>query len=144
MPLIRLPTKKPSFYRRSNNPAILRFSKMRFLADESCDFNVIRALRKGGHDVLAIAEMSPAIEDSKVIKLALEEKRVLLTEDRDFGRLVHAHGERFHSVVFIRYSARFRKNLSWDIVRLAKLHGNKLAGCFVVVEPGRIRFSRPN
>jgi hypothetical protein len=29
---------------------------MRFLADESCDFAVVRALRAAGHDVLAVAE----------------------------------------------------------------------------------------
>lgn len=117
---------------------------MKFLADESCDFSVVRALRDAGHDVLAVAEISPASEDSKVIKLALEEKRVLLTEDKDFGQLVHAHGYEIHAVVFIRYPSRVRKHLSRDIVRLAKLHGRKLTGCFIVVEPGRIRFSRPN
>ena len=30
---------------------------MRFLADESCDFAVVRTLRSAGHDVLAIAEV---------------------------------------------------------------------------------------
>jgi hypothetical protein len=30
---------------------------MRFLADESCDFRVIRALRAAGHDVMAVIEM---------------------------------------------------------------------------------------
>ncbi len=116
---------------------------MKFLADEGCDFSVVRALRGAGHDVLAIVEISPASEDLEVIKMALEEKRVLLTEDKDFGQLVHAHGQKIHAVVFIRYPARVRKNLARDIVRLTKLHGRKLAGCFVVVEPGRIRFSRP-
>lgn len=116
---------------------------MRFLADESCDFSVIRALREAGHDVLAIVEISPASEDLEVVKLALQEKRILLTEDKDFGQLVYAHGQKIHSVVFIRYPARVRKSLARDIVRLAKLHGRKLAGCFVVVEPGRTRFSRP-
>jgi hypothetical protein len=32
---------------------------MRFLADESCDFAVVRALRSADHDVVAIAEVSP-------------------------------------------------------------------------------------
>ncbi|MBI3080243.1 MAG: DUF5615 family PIN-like protein, partial [candidate division NC10 bacterium] len=32
---------------------------MRFLADESCDFAVVRALRAAGHDVVAIAEVTP-------------------------------------------------------------------------------------
>ena len=33
---------------------------MLFLADESCDFAVVRALRGAGHDVLAVADVSPA------------------------------------------------------------------------------------
>jgi hypothetical protein len=32
---------------------------VRFLADESCDFAVVRALREAGHDVAAIAEEQP-------------------------------------------------------------------------------------
>jgi len=40
---------------------------MRFLADESCDFSVGRALRSSKHDVIAIAEVSPrALDDSPV------------------------------------------------------------------------------
>jgi predicted nuclease of predicted toxin-antitoxin system len=116
---------------------------MKFLADENCDFSVVRALRQAGHDVLAIAEEASAIEDSEVIKLSFSEKRILLTEDKDFGQLVHAYGQKAHAVVLVRYPVSLRKSLPRDIVRLAKLHGRKLTGCFVVVEPGRIRFSRP-
>ena len=43
---------------------------MRFLADESCDFAVVRALRQAGYDVLAVAEDSPGIEDEQVIVTA--------------------------------------------------------------------------
>jgi predicted nucleic acid-binding OB-fold protein len=31
---------------------------MHFLADESCDFGVVRALRAAGHDVKAVAEVA--------------------------------------------------------------------------------------
>ena len=41
---------------------------MRFLADESCDFSVVRALRSADHDVLAIAEVSPRDEDEDVME----------------------------------------------------------------------------
>ena len=116
---------------------------MRFLADESCDFGIVRALREAGHDVSAITEEASAIEDSEVIKLSFSEKRILLTEDKDFGQLVHAYGRKAHAVVLLRYPAQLRKNLARDIVRLTKLHGRRLTGCFVVVEPGRVRFSRP-
>jgi hypothetical protein len=63
---------------------------MRLLADESCDFQLVRALRDSGHDVLAVAEISPRAEDSAVVDLAVRDGRLLLTEDKDFGRIVFA------------------------------------------------------
>ena len=42
---------------------------MRFLADESCDFAVIRALRANGHDVIAVSEVTPRAEDFKASAL---------------------------------------------------------------------------
>jgi hypothetical protein len=41
---------------------------MRFLADESCDFRVVRALRASGHDVTAVVEVSPGADDEHVIE----------------------------------------------------------------------------
>jgi len=39
---------------------------MRFLADESCDFRVVRGLRAAGHDVTAVIEISPGASDEAV------------------------------------------------------------------------------
>ena len=66
---------------------------MRFLADESCDFAVVRALRATGHDVSAMVEISPGAEDEAVLAIARSEARVLLTEDKDFGKLAYADGQ---------------------------------------------------
>jgi len=115
---------------------------MRFLADESCDFGVVRALRDAGHDVLAVAELSPRAEDTRVVDLAVRERRILLTEDKDFGQLVHSSGRKTQGVILVRYPVQARGRLSEDVVRLAKRHGRKLTGCFVVIQPGRVRISR--
>lgn len=64
---------------------------MRFLADESCDFAVVKALREAGHDVAAVRDSSRGAADEVVINLAVRENRILLTEDKDFGQLVYAH-----------------------------------------------------
>ena len=61
---------------------------MNFVADESCAGPVIRALREAGHDVIAIAEVAKGATDDQVLARALDEKRVLITEDHDFGELV--------------------------------------------------------
>ena len=63
---------------------------MRFLADESCDFAVVRALRVAGFDVTSVRDVMPGAEDVEVIEIAVRESRILLTEDKDFGQLVFA------------------------------------------------------
>jgi len=62
---------------------------MRFLADESCDFSVVRALRSADHDVIVVAEVSPREEDDAVMERAVRGTRILVTEDKDFGQLVY-------------------------------------------------------
>lgn len=57
---------------------------MRFLADESCDFAVVRSLRDAGYDVLAIAEVLRGATDEEVADLPASQHRILNTEDKDF------------------------------------------------------------
>jgi len=115
--------------------------RLRFLADESFDFAVVRALRRAGFDVFCVSESTPRAEDSEVIGLALREGRILLTEDKDFGRLVYSHGQETLGVIFLRFPTFARKQISRDVVNLVKQQGEKLAGSFVTVQPGRIRIS---
>ena len=114
---------------------------MRFLADESCDFIVVRALRSAGHDVLSVADMARGAKDPIVLGLAREQARVLLTEDKDFGRLVYAAGQGSLGVVLFRFPARARGALEAAALRAVSRIGDRLTSSFVVVEPGRVRVS---
>lgn len=114
---------------------------MRFLADESCDFAVVRALRSAGHDVVAVRETNPGAPDEAVISLALQESRVLLTEDKDFGQLVFASATESPGVVLIRFPANARQAMVQTVVQLIEANAQKVVGRFVVVQPGRIRLS---
>lgn len=115
---------------------------MQFLADESCDFGVVRALRAAGHDVSAIVELAPGTSDEQVLAIAGTESRVLLTEDKDFGLLAFASGAQTAGVVLIRFPATARQRLGHTVVDLVATLGERLAAAFVVVEPGRARISR--
>jgi uncharacterized protein with PIN domain len=55
---------------------------MRFLADESCDFRVVRALRAVGHDVVAVSEVTPGADDATIVDKAVREQRIFLTGPR--------------------------------------------------------------
>jgi predicted nuclease of predicted toxin-antitoxin system len=112
---------------------------LRFLADESCDFSVVRALRAAGHDVVAVGEVAPRLEDTEVIERAVREERVLLTEDKDFGQLVYAGGHESSGVILIRFPSRARLTLAALVLETVQRHGERLAGSFVVLEPHRTR-----
>ena len=112
---------------------------MRFLADESCDFSVVRALRTVGHDVVAVTEFAQRTEDSEVIGWAVQQARVLLTEDKDFGQLVFAGARESTGVILIRFPSTARQILPSRALELIRQHGGQLAGSFVVLEPHRIR-----
>ncbi len=62
---------------------------LRFLADESCDFGVVRALRAQGYDVVAASEVTTRSVDRELIEQAYQENRILIAEDKDFGWLVY-------------------------------------------------------
>lgn len=113
---------------------------MRFLADESCDFRVVRALRAAGHDVMAVVEVAPGAEDDAVIELAVREDRIFITEDRDFGQLIYAAAQPAPGVILVRFSSIARAGLPAMLVEIVAQHGEKLGESFTVIQPGRIRF----
>jgi predicted nuclease of predicted toxin-antitoxin system len=114
---------------------------MQFLADESCDFRVVRALRAAGHDVVAVADIAPGASDDVVIEMAARDGRLLLTEDRDFGQLMYAAGKPAFGVILMRFPSTVRAALPGSVVAFVGEHGARLAGRFVVMEPGRVRIS---
>jgi len=112
---------------------------LKFLADESCDFAIVRELRSFGFDVIAVVEDMPGLEDQGVLKTASDLYRILLTEDKDFGEWVFAHKAATAGVVLIRYRSDSRSIMIKLMVELVKHHGDELIGKFTVLQPGRAR-----
>jgi len=115
---------------------------MKFLADESCDFCVVRKLRAGGHDVVSVSETLSGAADLEVLRFAVDEARILLTEDKDFGDWVFAHGEQIAGVVLLRFPASARTALGKNVDVLIREQGADLTNSFTVLEPGRARIRK--
>jgi predicted nuclease of predicted toxin-antitoxin system len=118
---------------------------VRFLADESCDFAVVTALRAARHDISAVVELEPGAEDAVVLALARSEGRILLPEDKDFGMLAYAGGHETAGVVLIRFPANARSSLGQAAAGepIAEFGDDVHDSGFAVIEPGRARLSRP-
>ncbi len=115
---------------------------LRFLADESCDFAVVRALRAKGYDVLAVSEFMQRSDDRDLVDLAYREGRILLTEDKDFGWLVFSEARRSSGVILLRFPGNARSALAQSVLQLVTNLGESLKGAFVVIRPGQTRVVR--
>ena len=76
---------------------------MKFLLDENAELRLARFLRELGHDVTSIVRDYPtSLPDEDVLALAQREGRILITNDRDFERLVLRQGRPHSGVIFFR------------------------------------------
>jgi predicted nuclease of predicted toxin-antitoxin system len=116
---------------------------VRFLADESCcDRSVVQALRAAGHDVQVVAIEMRGADDDVVAEASVSHNRILITKDRDFGRLVFAKGIATTGVIYVRWPVVLRASLPSRLVALVEEMGDRLAGAFVVLRPARVRVRR--
>jgi len=95
---------------------------LRFLADESCDFGIVRALRTHGYD----GDSSEKVEAKKRQGLWLAD----LCQQSKFSRWI-----------LIRYPGNARRELMEGITKLVSDRGDELSGAFVGIKPEHIRIS---
>ncbi len=65
---------------------------MRIIANENVSATVIRELRSRGHDVVSVKESMRSAPDHAVLRRAVEEDRLVITHDKDFGALAFRWG----------------------------------------------------
>ncbi len=75
---------------------------MRFLIDENVSGSVIRYLRDQGHDVVCVADENVGMKDERILELAINTKRIILTYDTDFGDLVFRDRKPHGGIVLVR------------------------------------------
>ena len=114
-------------------------AEIRFLADENIPASSVKRLRDAGLDVFYVHEKCKGAADREVLTLALEQSRVLLTLDRDFGQLVFKHGiPASCGVVYFRLIPVAPNELADVLLRLLK-DGAQLSGMFTVCDKEYVR-----
>lgn len=73
------------------------------------------------------------LSDEAIIGLSRNPPRIILTEDKDFGEWVFAHGIRGISVIFLRYSFQDTDLLIATLLELLRTRLPDLQGAFTTV-----------
>ena len=113
---------------------------MRLLADECCDAGLVGALRAAGYDVQSIAESSPGVSDETVLSQAERDRRVLLTEDKDFGELAFFRARRAFGIVLVRIAPEDRAIKGQRVLHALEQYSDRLVGGYLVVQKDKTRF----
>ena len=115
---------------------------MRLLADENVPRSAVEAMRRAGQDVRWIREDAPGEFDAAILSRAVEEARILLTFDKDFGELARHHGLSADSgVILVRLPMPPGDEAGLHLSRIIGARRD-WAGHFAVLEPGRVRMRR--
>jgi Domain of unknown function (DUF5615) len=114
---------------------------MRFLVDECLPRAMVDGLRAAGHDVEWVQDTCSGEEDAALLKRAMRQQQLVITEDRDFGTLTMLH--RMPAVgIVMAYLAQFDGPIELGVDHVVRTIGDPgliLAGHLTVIEPGRIR-----
>ena len=112
---------------------------MRILANQNIARPVVRELRKLGHDVLAAGEAMAGFPDTAILERAVEEKRLLITHDKDFGELAfRSHLPAECGVVLFRLRVQDRDSAYRRMLEAFQSRDD-WSGCFAVVTDTRVR-----
>jgi predicted nuclease of predicted toxin-antitoxin system len=112
---------------------------VKLLVDECCDPRLVATLRRAGHDVRYVLESDPGASDEQVAALSIEQGRILITEDKDFGELALRHGKPLPGVILLRIAPENRRLKSARVLALLARQGKRLPGNYVVVDETSVR-----
>jgi len=112
---------------------------VRILANENVPGEAVDALRARGHDVLWARTDLPGSPDPRVLGLDVEQSRILITFDKDFGELVFRRGlPACCGIILFRTGTPSPAATAEQLAAVLESRAD-WAGSFAVVEPGRLR-----
>lgn len=113
--------------------------KPKLLLDENIGSIVANTLRKEGYDTKTIFEKARGIKDRQVLARALREGRILITLDKDFGKLVFLSSEKHLGILFLRMRKESPDRIIFLLLAVLSRYGNHLQNKFTTVSEDKVR-----
>ena len=115
---------------------------MRFLVDECTGPAVASWLKDHKHEVFSVFDEARGIDDDDVIQKAVDEKRILITNDKDFGDKVYRDGRLHRGVILLRLEDERSDSKIRVLSHLLDTYSDRLPDSFLVVTEKQVRFAR--
>lgn len=113
--------------------------KLRFLVDESTGIKVSLFLTSQRYDSISATEKFLGFKDLDLLKIAEVEKRIIVTNDKDFGDLIFYQKLNSFGVILLRLKHESSINKIKLINTLLINYSDKITGSFIVITEDTIR-----
>jgi len=82
---------------------MISIKDLKYLTDENIDIELLEFLREQGFDVFDIKEARLfRLSDRKILEMAYQEQRVVISQDSDFGTLIFRDNTSFGGIIYLR------------------------------------------
>jgi predicted nuclease of predicted toxin-antitoxin system len=115
---------------------------VRLLVDQNLAGRVAEFLREAGHDAVHVRDLGmQRAEDDEILRVALDEERVIVSEDTDFGALLARSGAAAPSFVLLRGADPLTAEARAALIAAAlpQIASDLEAGCIAVLTRYRVR-----
>ena len=111
---------------------------MKFLANENIPMKSLKILREKNIDIIHINEIKSGISDIDVLKIALKEKRIILTFDKDYGELIFKQNIIPKGLIYFKFIPLYPEETAVIFLEALKLN-IEFSNYFTVIERNKIR-----
>ncbi len=111
---------------------------MKFLANENFPLNSLKILEQNGVIIKRVDQIRVGMDDNEVLKVALDEKRILLTFDKDFGEKIFKDRRECYGIILIRIKPKSTEYIA-ERIRNVLNNIKEIKKKFIVIEEDRVR-----
>ena len=112
---------------------------MKFLENENIEKGVVDYLRQTGFDVFWCTEAKSRLSDIMVLHIAGAQRRIIITNDKDFGELTYLQRQTKHGIILLRFHSEDTQFKISVVKSVIDEYSIKLPKHFTVISENKVR-----
>ena len=113
--------------------------EIKFLADVNIEKPLVDYLLKQGYDIKWVPDYNCEMPDEDLLQLANQEKRIFITNDKDFGDLIFLQKKVSAGTILFRVKGQKSQEKIKLMKKLLMGYRDKLLNHYVVITKAKIR-----
>lgn len=112
---------------------------MKFIVDESTGKSSAELLKKKGYDTVYIGDKHRGISDEEITEIAEKQDRIIITNDKDFGRIAVKQKFKPAGILILRLKIETPSNKKEVIENILEQHSDKLRNNLTIAREEQIK-----